>query len=85
LGEAIALYFSFLKFYFVALAFPAFLGTIWWATGSTYSPSYGVMMSIWAVVFVETWRIKERTLAVQWGTYGFEEVETLRVCLFLLA
>lgn len=78
LGEKIALYFAFLQYYFISLAFPAGLGSIFWLCGLTYSPYYSAALCAWSVVFVERWRIKERELAVEWGTYGVHEVETQR-------
>lgn len=47
-------------------------------TSAGFSPIYSIMIVTWSIIFVESWRIKERVLAVRWGTYGVERVEILR-------
>ena len=78
LGEQQSYYFAFLRFYYSALAVPAAVGFAFWALRLFYAPAYAAFISLWALVFVEVWRIKERKLAVQWGTYGVHEVEIIR-------
>lgn len=78
LGEKVALYFAFLQFYFSMLGFPAALGALFWLLGLHYSPYYSAALCAWSVLFIERWRIKEREIAVEWGTYGAHEVETQR-------
>ena len=70
LGEGVALYFAFLRFYWTSLAFPAFIGALFWLAGRSYSPVYAFLVVSWSIVFVESWRLKERVLAVAWGTHG---------------
>lgn len=77
-GEKIALYFAFLQHYFASLIFPAGLGAVFWLAGLAYSPVYAVAIVGWSVFFVERWRIKERELSVQWGSYGVHNVEVQR-------
>lgn len=77
-GEQIAMYFAFLRSYFLALAFPSALSFLFWAAGKQYSQVFGVMLVGWAIVFVESWRIKERTLASRWGCYGLENLPLTR-------
>lgn len=67
-GEKIALYFAFLNTYFTSLAPAAVLGLMFWLTGEAYNPVYAVMLILWACTFVEVWRLRERKLAVRWGT-----------------
>lgn len=66
------------RFYFAWLLAPAVLGTLAWSIGATYSPFYALGAVTWALFFVESWRIKESKLAVQWGTYGVHRVEAVR-------
>lgn len=77
-GESIAFYFSFLSFYAVALAVPAVVGSLYWISGVSYSPLYSALLVGWSIVFVESWKLKEKELAVRWGTYGMEEVPETR-------
>ncbi|KAI5477477.1 Calcium-activated chloride channel family protein [Pseudohyphozyma bogoriensis] len=77
-GETVALYFAFLRAYFVSLAFPAGVGALFWLAGFAYSPIYAVGVVAWSVIFVESWRIKEKEIAVEWGTYRIDQVESER-------
>lgn len=47
-----------------------------------YSPLYSVGILLWSLIFVESWRIKEKELGVEWGTYGssgaISSVEAIR-------
>ncbi|WFD31698.1 hypothetical protein MSPP1_002737 [Malassezia sp. CBS 17886] len=78
LGEKVALYFAFLNTYFLALAPAAALGLVFWIFGETYSGGYSTMLAIWACVFVEVWRLRERKLAVRWGTTGLSQAPQRR-------
>jgi anoctamin-10 len=78
-GEAVALYYSFLSSYAMALVFPTLIGVAFWGFEQPYNPIYSIFVVIWSVVFVEWWRIRERKLAVRWGTRGAIKVEKLRV------
>lgn len=73
-GESVALYFSFLRSYTVALVVPAAFGSIAWLFGAKYSILYAVLLSLWSLVFVEGWRLRERALAVRWGVKGCRTV-----------
>ncbi|KAL8277249.1 hypothetical protein RQP46_010318 [Phenoliferia psychrophenolica] len=77
-GETVALYFAFLRSYFIALVFPAGIGLLFWIAGLAYSAVYGVAIVAWSTIFIESWRLKERELAVQWGTFGVHKVEVQR-------
>ncbi|GAA5985026.1 hypothetical protein JCM10908_002492 [Rhodotorula pacifica] len=78
LGEKVAIYFAFLGFYARSLAFPSILGAFFWLLGLRFHPLLGVGFIGWSVMFVETWRVRERALAVQWGTHRLERVELER-------
>jgi anoctamin-10 len=73
LGDGVALYFEFLRYYFKALAFPAFVGLSTWLGGHYFSKLYSFTLVVWSILFVESWRIQERKLSVRWGTYGISK------------
>ncbi|GAA6022675.1 hypothetical protein JCM10207_008577 [Rhodosporidiobolus poonsookiae] len=75
LGPKTALYFAFLSYYFRSLAFPTLFGLFMWLLGLSFHPLLGLGLVGWSVVFVESWRLRERAIAVQWGTYGLSRVE----------
>lgn len=77
-GEDVALYFGFLNFYFQALAPAALLGLTFWLLGRPFSPVYSLGLVSWSCLFVELWRMKERKLAVRWGTLGVSQVDRRR-------
>lgn len=78
LGEKVAVYFAFLGFYARSLAFPSALGAFFWLLGLRFHPLLGLGFVGWSVLFVETWRVRERALAVQWGTHRLDRVELER-------
>lgn len=77
-GEHIALYFGFLNFYFQSLTPIAATGLAFWAAGAPFHPIYSLLLVVWACMFVELWRMKERKLAVRWGTAGVGHVDARR-------
>lgn len=77
-GEHVALYFAFLRFYFRSLVFPASFGFACWLLGLSFHPVYSISLVVWSVYLVESWRIRERNLVVEWGTHGCERVEVQR-------
>lgn len=77
-GEKIALYFGFLNMYFTSLMPVAVLGLVFWATGESYNVVYASLLVTWACAFVEAWRLRERKLAVRWGTTGLSNVPERR-------
>ncbi|KAF5383633.1 hypothetical protein D9615_003802 [Tricholomella constricta] len=77
-GDSVAFYYAFLSSYTKALVFPAILGIISYFFGTPYSPVYSSLVFVWAVVFVEWWRIHERTLSLRFGTRGSFRVEKRR-------
>lgn len=46
--------------------------------GWSWSWVYATVVSLWAVGFVEAWRVQERKIAVQYGTHMVSRVEHLR-------
>lgn len=70
IGEHIALYFAFLNYYFKALAPAGTLGLIFWACGQSFNAVYSILLVIWATIFLEMWKVRERALAVRWGMTG---------------
>ncbi|KAG6832166.1 hypothetical protein H0H92_004897 [Tricholoma furcatifolium] len=77
-GDAVALYFAFLAFYTKALIFPALLGLVFYFYGTPYSPVYSTLLFIWSVIFVESWRVRERILSLRFETRGSFRVEKRR-------
>ncbi|KAI8870747.1 DUF590-domain-containing protein [Ramicandelaber brevisporus] len=69
-GEHIAMYFAFLQFYFVALAFPTLLGLVgyFFLGGAEYTMWFAMLLVIWSVVFTEGWARRQTQLAVLWGS-----------------
>ncbi|SCV70174.1 BQ2448_1568 [Microbotryum intermedium] len=78
LGEKVALYFAFLRYYFASLLYPALMGMSFYLLGLSYHPIYSIGMVGWSIYFIETWRIQEKTLSVEWGTYNIHTVESER-------
>lgn len=78
-GHHVAFYFGFLLYYFQSLASVAAIGGTFWLAGMPYHPIYSVALVLWACLFVESWRIRERKLAVRWGTLGCGDVESRRL------
>lgn len=84
-GEKIALYFAFVEHYTTWLIIPGVIGIPFqiavFATGdysAPFLPFFSVLISLWAVCMLEFWKRKEKTIAMKWGTLGFEETEVDR-------
>lgn len=78
-GEDIALYFQFLRYYFVALAVPTFIGLSTWLGGHHFSKLYSIILVLWSVCFVEGWRLREKQISVRWGSYGISQRGPVRL------
>jgi hypothetical protein len=35
-------------------------------------PAFAIFITIWATLFLEYWKRREKNLAVRWGMVGFE-------------
>jgi anoctamin-10 len=70
------LYFEFLTTYTRSLIPLSIVSFLFWALSPTdsYPPLYAITLSLYSTIFVAYWRIKERKLAVKWGTRGCESV-----------
>ncbi|KAJ2745015.1 hypothetical protein GGI20_002508 [Coemansia sp. BCRC 34301] len=77
-GEEIAMYFAFLQSYFLWLAIPAALGTLWWLFGWSFSWQFGVLLVLWSVLFTETWARRESDIATYWGVHGVQKASSSR-------
>jgi hypothetical protein len=77
-GEKHALYFAFLQDYFLALIFPAILGMLSFLLKGAYSKFFGILNIAWGVVFLNTWKRREKSFAFEWGVTGSSILETLR-------
>lgn len=88
-GENIGLYFQFLTHYAIWLLPMAIIGTIIFShqlyRHYTFDDDYtagnyvfGIMMIIWASLFLESWKRVEKGIAVKWGMFRFEDKESVR-------
>ncbi|RMZ87062.1 hypothetical protein DV736_g5710, partial [Chaetothyriales sp. CBS 134916] len=66
-GEKIAYYYAFLQSYFSFMIFPAAFGFSCWVLVGSFSWIYGIIITLWSVVFVEYWKRQEQELAIRWG------------------
>ncbi|WVQ82899.1 hypothetical protein IAT38_005035 [Cryptococcus sp. DSM 104549] len=75
------LYFDFLTTYTLSLAPLSAISVLFYllTPSDSYPPLYAFLLSVYATVFVALWRIKERKLAVRWGTTGCESVAVGRL------
>ena len=76
-GETVAMYFSFLGFYTMALIPPALIGLLsaFYDSVNTYI-FFSIFNLVWATVFLEAWKRNCSALAYSWGTIDsipFEE------------
>jgi hypothetical protein len=75
------LYFDYLTTYTLSLLPLSLISVlIYFLTpGDSYPPFYAFVLSLYSTIFVAVWRIKERKLAVRWGTRGSESVAVSRL------
>lgn len=81
-GEAFAFYYMYLLHYNTMLLVPAVAGLIlfiyqisWYvhlnemekALDSVWNGAYGILISVWATIFVESWKNKQHTLIHKWS------------------
>ncbi|KAL3457106.1 calcium-activated chloride channel-domain-containing protein [Aspergillus heterothallicus] len=77
-GEKVAFYFAFIQSYSSFLVFPAGWGVVsWWHWGS-YSIPFALGNCLWAIVFVEYWKIRETDLALRWQVNGVGVLKVTR-------
>jgi len=84
-GEKIGLYFVFLGHYTEQAGIAAILGVIVWMVSCTTGgvnapviPFFCIVMSVWATVFLETWKRKQSRYSMEWGMVGIEDIEEER-------
>ncbi|KAG8952207.1 hypothetical protein FRC04_004914 [Tulasnella sp. 424] len=77
-GEQLALYFAFLSFYTKSLIVPVALGLASFWLSKPFNPYYSASVCVWSVIFVEWWRIKQRSISIRWGSFGSEKVQLRR-------
>ncbi|KAK3808923.1 MAG: calcium-activated chloride channel-domain-containing protein [Linnemannia elongata] len=77
-GEKVAYYFEFLQYYLQWLAAPTALGVLVHFFGSSFSIFYGVFVIIWAAFFTETWKRREKELALMWKVQNVSKTEQRR-------
>lgn len=78
---AVHLYFEYLTTYTLSLLPLSLLSILvfFLTPGDSYPPFYAFVLSLYSTIFVAVWRIKERKLAVRWGTRGSESVAVSRL------
>jgi anoctamin-10 len=83
-GWEIAFYFAWMGFLTKWLVFPGILGLLvfilrWYRNDTIdedeYTPFYGLVTFLWAVLFLRFWDRHEHRLAYQWGTYSLSSYE----------
>lgn len=81
-GERIGLYFVFLQHYTTSLINPAILGALTFSVSVVYRdpeafliPYYTMYVMLWSTFFIEFWKQKQSTTAMEWGVVGFESEE----------
>lgn len=81
-GEKITLYFVFMGHYTQWLLGPALVGIplqlvifIMDDFSSPVLPGFSFCIALWAIVMLEFWKRREKTVALEWGTLGFESTE----------
>jgi len=77
-GEKIAFYFAFTQSYFQFLLFPAAFGFSSWVLLGHFSSVYGIVNSLWCVIFIEYWKRQEVDLGVRWGVKGVSAIQEKR-------
>ena len=82
-GEKIGLYFLWLAHYTSWLLVAGIVGFLSWINvavkgndpNAEIMPYFATFMAFWATLFLESWKRKESTHAMKWGTTGFESEE----------
>lgn len=84
-GEKIGLYFCFMEHYTRFLSVPAFVGIplqiaiyVLDDYSAPFMPFYSFFLAVWAVFMLEFWKRKEKSIALEWGTIGYELKESDR-------
>jgi hypothetical protein len=85
-GEKVALYFLWLGHYTSWLMSAGVVGFFCWINvaaqnndpNAVIMPYFATFLALWATLFLEFWKRKEKTHAMMWGTVGFEEEEVTR-------
>eukprot|EP01038_Epipyxis_sp_PR26KG_P011021 gene11021-14802_t len=85
-GEKIGLYFTWLGMYTSWLIPASIVAVLAWIyvayedndPNAPDIPYFAGFMSLWSVLFLESWKRKEKFTAMRWGTIGFEATEQER-------
>ncbi|KAL7420471.1 hypothetical protein Q5752_004421 [Cryptotrichosporon argae] len=75
------LYFHFLSTYTLSLLPLSVISVLFYffTPADSYPPLYAFALAVYSTTFIAVWRIKERKLAVRWGTRGCESVAVSRL------
>jgi hypothetical protein len=85
-GEKTGLYYLFLGHYTIWLIYAGLMGFFAWCNvaDSNNNPSAPIIpyfcagIAVWSTLFLESWKRKEKTASMRWGTVGFEAEEQAR-------
>lgn len=85
-GEKVGLYFVWLGHYTTWLISAAVMGFIAWIVvaadnnnpNTSFMPYFSVFIAIWSSFYIESWKRKEKTTAMKWGMWGFEDSQQVR-------
>ena len=85
LGEEVGMYFSFLSYLTMTLVLPGLMGLATFIGQQSeqtlhlvWLPGVAIAVAIFAALFMEGWKRKQSTNALEWGMTNFEEEEHLR-------
>lgn len=74
----VAFYFAFLQTYLIALLFPSAAGIVAWMYLPGYSLLYAIITSLWCIVFLEYWKLREIDLSLRWSVKGVGSLKVNR-------
>ncbi|KTW28039.1 hypothetical protein T552_01901 [Pneumocystis carinii B80] len=73
-GEKIALYFFFIQFYILWLIFPTIFGLFIHFFFPRYYIVFAITITLWSIIFIRMWKMKEVKLSLRWGVYGISKI-----------
>ena len=60
------------------MIFPAAFGFSCWVLLGSFSPLYGIVNTLWCLVFVEYWKREEEELSIRWGVKNVSAIQSKR-------
>jgi hypothetical protein len=84
-GEEVALLFAFIRYYCFWLLLPSAVGifiyiweVVYRRVDSSWACFFGVLTSVFSLVFLEAWKRKQSEFRVEWGMLRFKDRDVLR-------